>query len=111
MTDILAQLSKVLDDRKRADPATSYTAGLFASGVESILKKIGEEATEVVIAGQAGDKQKIVHETADLWFHTLVLLSHYGLEPDAVLNELKQRFGTSGLSEKASRINVLNRDP
>ncbi|MBF8268637.1 MAG: phosphoribosyl-ATP diphosphatase [Gammaproteobacteria bacterium] len=107
MSDILAQLSKTLNERKQADPASSYTAALFAAGPEAILKKIGEEATEVVIAGTAGNKSEIVHETADLWFHTLVLLSHYGLTADDILVELKGRVGRSGLDEKTSRNNKL----
>ena len=107
--DLLALLAKTLDERKQADPATSYTASLFAAGTEAILKKIGEEATEVVIAGKTGDKQEIVHETADLWFHTLILLSHFDLNPDAVLMELKNRLGRSGLVEKASRNSKLTK--
>ena len=107
MSDILSKLSKTLNERRQADPAQSYTAALLAAGPESILKKIGEEANEVVIAGKAGNKSEIVHEIADLWFHTLVLLTHYGLGADAVLTELKVRFGRSGLDEKASRNNKL----
>jgi len=107
MSNVLAQLTKTLNDRKQADPAKSYTAALFAAGTESILKKIGEEAMEVVIAGTAGNKREIVHETADLWFHTLVLLSHFDLTADDVMVELKGRMGRSGLDEKTSRNNKL----
>ena len=105
MTDILAQLAKTLNERKQADPAQSYTASLFAAGPEAILKKIVEEATEVVMAGQGGKKQEIVHEIADLWFHTLVLLAQHDLSPADILRELEGRFGRSGLAEKASRNN------
>jgi phosphoribosyl-ATP pyrophosphohydrolase len=103
MSNILAQLDRTLEKRRGADPDASYTASLFTAGTEAILKKIGEEATEVIIAGKAGDAHAIVHETADLWFHTLVLLSHCGLSSKDVLGELKKRSGKSGLIEKASR--------
>lgn len=102
--DVLRQLAEVLDQRKAADPGTSYVAGLYAKGIDAILKKIGEEATETVIAGKSGDNEQIVYETADLWFHSMVLLAHQGLSPDAVLNELQRRFGLSGLEEKATRM-------
>jgi len=105
MTDILAQLTKTLNERKQADPAQSYTASLFAAGPGAILKKIGEEATEVVIAGQGGKKKEIVHEVADLWFHTLVLLAQHDLSHTDILRELEGRFGRSGLAEKSSRNN------
>lgn len=101
--DILTELAKVLEQRKAADPSSSYTASLLAGGVERIGKKIGEEATETVIAGVLGDTDAIVAETADLWFHSLVLLTHHGLAPQQVLDELGRRFGVSGLDEKASR--------
>lgn len=107
MSDILAELTKVLEDRKIADPAKSYVASLYAEGTEAILKKISEEAAEVVIAGKSGNKIEIIRETADLWFHTLVLLSHSGLNSEDVLNELKKRFGQSGLAEKANRSNKI----
>ena len=107
MSDIFTQLARVLEERKEADPAKSYVAALYAEGTEAILKKIGEEAAEVVVAGKSGIEKDIVHETADLWFHTLVLLTHMGLKPDAVLNELQNRFGQSGLAEKASRFNKV----
>jgi len=101
--DILRQLAKVLEQRKRADPDSSYVAGLYHRGLDTILKKIGEEATETVIAAKGGDADELVYETADLWFHTLVLLVHQGVDPDRVLNELERRFGLSGLEEKAAR--------
>lgn len=104
MTDpILSELARVLEDRKQADPQTSYVAGLYARGLDAILKKVGEEATETVMAAKDGDPEKLVYETADLWFHTLVLLAHQGQGPDAVLAELARRFGVSGVTEKANR--------
>lgn len=101
--DTLQQLAAVLEARKGADPESSYVARLYAKGLDAILKKIGEEATETVLAAKDGDPAKVVYETADLWFHTLVLLAHQGLGPDAVLAELRRRFGLSGLAEKAAR--------
>lgn len=103
MTDILQQLGVVLEQRKQAPAETSYVASLYAAGLDAILKKIGEEATETVIAAKDGARDKIVYETADLWFHTLVMLSHQGLTADDVLGELARRFGLSGLEEKANR--------
>ena len=103
MSSILNQLAAVLESRKGAAPDSSYVAGLYAKGLDAILKKIGEEATETVIAAKGGDQAQLVHETADLWFHTLVLLAQQGLKPDDVLNELERRFGLSGLDEKAQR--------
>ncbi len=103
MSDVLTELAGVLEARKQADPERSYVASLYAGGIDKILKKVGEEATEVVMAGKDGDPQAIVAETADLWFHTLVLLCHQGLSPQAVLDELASRFGLSGLEEKANR--------
>ena len=97
------KLAAVLEARKSADPKSSYVAGLYAKGLDAILKKIGEEATETVIAAKGGDNAQIVHETADLWFHTLVLLARQGLGPEDVLKELDRRFGLSGLEEKAAR--------
>jgi phosphoribosyl-ATP pyrophosphohydrolase len=96
-------LSDVLESRKGADPGSSYVAGLYAKGLDAILKKIGEEATETVMAAKDGVHEKIVHEVADLWFHTLVLLAQQGLGPADVLAELDRRFGLSGLDEKAGR--------
>jgi phosphoribosyl-ATP pyrophosphohydrolase len=103
MSDVLNRLSELLDERKSADPASSYVAKLYAKGLDSILKKIGEEATETVIAAKGGNAEEIIYETADLWFHTLVLLSHAGLSAQDVLNELARREGLSGIAEKASR--------
>lgn len=103
MSDILARLADTLESRKRADPSTSYVAKLYAKGLDAILKKIGEEATETVIAAKGGDKAQVVYELADLWFHSLVLLAQQGLHPDDVLAELARREGLSGLDEKASR--------
>jgi len=103
MSDILVQLADVLEERKQAEPESSYVAKLYDKGLDEILKKIGEEATETVMAAKDGDKDKIIYETADLWFHTMVLLAQQDLKPDDVLNELARRFGLSGLEEKASR--------
>ena len=97
------RLAEVLESRKHADPADSYVAGLYAKGLDAILKKIGEEATETVLAAKDGAADKIIYETADLWFHTLVLLAQQGLRPEQVLDELARRFGVSGVEEKASR--------
>ena len=102
-TDILAQLAAVLEQRKRAEADSSYVASLYEKGLDAILKKIGEEATETVMAAKDGDNGKLICETADLWFHSLVLLAHNGLGPDDVLQELGRRFGISGHDEKASR--------
>lgn len=103
MNDILERLSLLLEERKAADPESSYVAKLYAKGLDAILKKIGEEATETVMAAKDGVPDKIVYEVADLWFHTLVLLAQQGLGPDRVLAELDRRFGLSGLEEKAGR--------
>ena len=103
MSDILQQLADVLEARKNADPDSSYVAKLYAKGLDSILKKVGEEATETILAAKDGDKEHLVYETADLWFHTLVMLAQQGLGPEAVLQELARRFGLSGLDEKAAR--------
>jgi phosphoribosyl-ATP pyrophosphohydrolase len=103
MSDVLQQLAQVLEARKQAAPDSSYVAKLYDKGLDSILKKIGEEATETVMAAKDGDADKIVYETADLWFHSLVLLAHQGLGPELVLQELQRRFGLSGLEEKAQR--------
>jgi phosphoribosyl-ATP pyrophosphohydrolase len=101
--DILSELAIVLEQRKQAEPGSSYVASLYAKGLDAILKKVGEEATETVIAAKSGDARQIIYETADLWFHTLVLLAQQGLHPDQVLEELQRRFGLSGLEEKAAR--------
>jgi phosphoribosyl-ATP pyrophosphohydrolase len=101
--DILNALDEILEQRKQADPDESYTAKLFNDGLDSILKKVGEEATETVIASKSGDNSDIIHEVADLWFHTLVMLKHHGLDSNDILKELEGRFGLSGLEEKANR--------
>jgi len=103
MSDTLDRLAEVLEQRKLADPDSSYVAKLYHKGTDAILKKIGEEATETVMAGKDGDAAKIVCETADLWFHSMVLLAHNGLHPRDVTRELERRFGLSGLEEKARR--------
>lgn len=103
MSDVLQRLAAVLEARKASDPDSSYVASLYEKGLDAILKKIGEEATETVIAAKDGDSGKIVYETADLWFHSMVLLAQQGLGPEDVLNELDRRFGLSGLEEKANR--------
>jgi len=103
MSDILKELAEVLEARKQADPESSYVAGLYARGLDTILKKIGEEATETVMAAKDGDRSKVIYETADLWFHTLVLMASMDIHPDEVLAELGRRFGVSGIEEKASR--------
>ena len=100
---VLARLAEVLEQRKQADPESSYVAKLYHRGLDQILKKIGEEATETVMAAKDGEPQRIVAETADLWFHSMVLLAHQGLGPADVLAELDRRFGLSGLAEKAAR--------
>lgn len=101
--DVLTRVAAVLDERKRADPDDSYVASLYARGIDTILKKVGEEAAEVLIAAKNGQRTELVHEIADLWFHTLVLLAHSDAHPDEVLAELDRRFATSGHEEKASR--------
>ena len=103
MSDVLARLAAIIEERKQADPKSSYVASLHHKGLDAILKKIGEEATETVMAAKDGDPDKIIYETADLWFHTLVLLGQQGLAPSQVLAELERRFGLSGIEEKASR--------
>ena len=102
--DILRRLAQTIESRKGADPASSYVAGLFSKGHDAILKKIGEEAAETLLAAKDGDKLPIVRETADLWFHCLVMLAWHGLGPDDVLAELKRREGISGVDEKKSRL-------
>lgn len=103
MSDILERLADVMESRKRGDPQESYVSRMFARGEDAILKKIGEEATEAVMAAKDGDKLRIVGETADLWFHCLIMLAHYGLRPSDVLMELRRREGISGIDEKAAR--------
>jgi len=100
---VLIALHQVLEARKHEAPGSSYVAGLYDKGLDAILKKVGEEATETVIAAKGGDHAQIVYETADLWFHTLVMLAAVDLGPADVLAELERRFGLSGVDEKASR--------
>ena len=101
--DLLERLADVIEQRRHADPDKSYVARLFHKGTDAILKKVGEEATETVMAAKDGERERIVAETADLWFHCLVMLAHYGLSPNDVLAELARREGLSGLEEKALR--------
>lgn len=105
--DVLGRLAAVIESRRGGDPDASYVARLLDRGEDAILKKIGEEATETVLAakdaGAGGAKERLVAETADLWFHTLVMLAHYGLGPQQVMAELQRRAGTSGLEERAAR--------
>jgi phosphoribosyl-ATP pyrophosphohydrolase len=101
--DILQRLMAVLESRKGAEPESSYVAGLYDKGLDSILKKIGEESVETIIAAKSGDKQEIVYETADLWFHCLVMLAQQNIDARLVLEELERRFGVSGIDEKAAR--------
>ena len=103
MNDVLDRLAQLLEARKSADPQSSYVAKLYAKGMDGILKKIGEEAAETIIAAKDGDAQKIIYETADLWFHCMVMLAQAGLRPQDVLDELARREGLSGLAEKAAR--------
>lgn len=103
MSDILNQIALELEARKQADPKESYVASLYSKGLDAILKKVGEEATEVVMAAKDGESNKIVYEVADLWFHTMVLLAKQNIAVDDVLNELARRQGVSGLKEKAQR--------
>ena len=101
--DIIQSLYKVILERKANPSENSYTASLMAKGIDKILKKVGEEATELIIAGKGGERQEIVHETADLIFHTLVLLGFHDIEPEEIYAELRRRFGVSGHDEKSSR--------
>ncbi len=107
MSDILERLGDVLDARKSASPDSSYVSSLYLKGLNKILEKVGEEATETIIAAKdaerSGNNENLVKETADLWFHTLVMLAHAGERPESVLRELNNRFNISGLDEKASR--------
>ena len=101
--DILHRLSETLASRRHADPETSYTAKLFANGPDSILKKIGEESAELIMAAKDGKPDSIVYESADVFYHVLALLAFYGLSAEDVLKELQRREGTSGIAEKNSR--------
>ena len=102
--DILKELAAILEARKNESADASYVASLYAKP-DKMLEKIGEEAVETIIAAKNEDKEQIIYETADLWFHTMVMLAQKGLSPDDVLNELARRFGVSGHDEKASRAN------
>ncbi|RBP81043.1 phosphoribosyl-ATP diphosphatase [Marinomonas rhizomae] len=106
-SDVLAELAATLEERKTAAADSSYVASLHAKGLNKILEKVGEESIETIIAAKdavtSGDKSDLIYETADLWFHTLVMLSHLDIGPDAILDELARRFNLSGLDEKASR--------
>jgi len=102
-SDILQRLAETLEERKKASPESSYVAKLYIKGEDAILKKIGEEATEVILASKSGDKSHLVYETADLLFHCMILLTHHGLTMDDVLRELARREGMSGLAEKENR--------
>ncbi len=107
MNDVLQQLTSVLEQRKSAAPDQSYVASLHEKGLNKILEKLGEECVETILAAKdaqlSGNKQDLIYETADLWFHSLVMLSHLDESADSVLNELRRRFDLSGLDEKASR--------
>lgn len=107
MTDTINRLAKILAERKQANPESSYVASLYHKGLNKILEKVGEECTETIIAAKDaainGDKQEVIYETADLWFHSLVMLSALEIEPQQVLDELERRFGLSGHAEKAAR--------
>ena len=106
MSSTLEALARVLEERKQGCVETSYVAGLYARGVDEILKKLGEEATELLLAAKGDDAHAVVHEVAALWFHSLVLLAHRELGPEAVLRELENRMGRSGLEEKAARFSA-----
>ena len=101
--DTLARLAAVIEARRKADPDESYVARLSAKGLDAMLKKIGEEATEVVMAAKDGDRERVTAEVADLWFHSMIALAHFGLTPADVLAELARREGQSGLEELALR--------
>lgn len=103
MSDILERLAATLQARKQADPQASYVAKLYAKGLDAILKKVAEEAAETIMAAKDGQRDKIIYETADLWFHSLVLLASQDIHPDEVLAELARREGISGIEEKNSR--------
>jgi phosphoribosyl-ATP pyrophosphohydrolase len=110
MSDVLTELAVILEQRKQSSGSESYVASLHEKGLNKILEKVGEEATETILAAKDCDEQKqskqaVISETADLWFHTMVMLSHLDLTPQQVLDELEKRFNMSGLEEKASRKN------
>ena len=103
MSDILDRIAATIEERKNGDPQKSYVASLFAKGDDAMLKKIGEEATETVLAAKGGDKLQLVNETTDLWFHCMIVLARHGLGPRDVLAEMQRREGISGIDEKAAR--------
>ncbi|MGN1209474.1 MAG: phosphoribosyl-ATP diphosphatase [Duodenibacillus sp.] len=103
VSGVLSQVADVIESRRGADPGTSYVAKLFSKAPDGVLKKIGEEAVECVMAAKDENKKDIIYETADLWFHSLVMLAQYGLRPEHVLAELQRREGLSGIAEKLSR--------
>ncbi|CAH9019874.1 phosphoribosyl-ATP diphosphatase [Candidatus Nitrosacidococcus sp. I8] len=103
MSDIFKQLATIANDRKNADPKFSYIASLYEAGLDKILQKLGEEAIETILAAKSGEKTDIIHETADLWFHSLVMLVQCDLQPEEVFKELERRFDLSGLEEKQNR--------
>jgi len=103
--DILSEIHQTLIERLDADADSSYVASLYTKGLDAILKKIGEEAAETIMAAKDGEADKIIYETADLWFHSMVMLAQQGLHPQQVIDELARRMGVSGLTEKASRSN------
>ena len=102
-TELLEKLFRVIEERKAADPKSSYVAELYAKGLDATLRKVGEEAIETLLACKQDNNQEIIHETADLWFHTMVMLSHKGLHVNDILAELERRFGRSGIEEKENR--------
>ncbi len=108
--ETLARIANAIEERKTGNPEESYVARLFAKGEDAILKKIGEEATETVLAAKDGDRLHLVRETADLWFHCMVMLAHYGLGPQDIIAELHRREGISGLDEKAARSRTGRED-
>jgi phosphoribosyl-ATP pyrophosphohydrolase len=101
--ETLERIAATIEERKGGDPEKSYVAKLFAKGDDAMLKKIGEEATEMVLAAKGGERLQIVHETADLWFHSMIVLARHGLGPADVLAEMQRREGISGIDEKAGR--------
>jgi len=103
MDNIFKQLEEILEQRKDADADKSYVSSLYQKGTDEILKKIGEESAEVIMATKDDDENKIIYEVADLWFHTMVLLRHKNIKMDKIEQELSRRFGLSGLEEKANR--------
>ena len=105
VSGVLSQVADVIESRRGADPSTSYVAKLFSKAPDGVLKKIGEEAVECVMAAKDENKKDIIYETADMWFHSLVMLAQYGLRPEHVLAELQRREGLSGIAEKMARKN------